>query len=123
MSQKNNNKNVPSESPSVQQTRKVKPTKITEVELDHVKKHLKTEERLILKIGELELDKINITRTQDQVIATIADRQKTFNQWMNDFIYPRYGKCEIDPKDGSIIPIGETPDGEKVSQNNVGGGQ
>lgn len=113
MSQKPNKKGV-----AEQASKPEKLTHLNETELNHFKKSTDIESRLVLKIGELELQKRNLISQQNEVEKVLAEKQKTLDQWLSDFIYPKYGKCQINPTTGEITLIEPKPDNK---ENEIGG--
>lgn len=118
MSQKNNKNNRSQSTGTLPKENGENPAKLNTAEFEHFKKHIDIERRLVLKMGELEIDKRNVMAQQDKIDAMLMEKQKTFNQWLIDFIHPKYGECDINPVDGTIIPIAK-PD----KKDETGGGK
>lgn len=77
---------------------------LTQEELQTLKKLQEDTQAVIVELGEIELLKIQLEvrkETAKNFLLETSNKEKEFTQ----SIYEKYGKCNLNPKTGEIIPI------------------
>lgn len=77
---------------------------ITKEELQQLQSIQDSNNQIILELGKIELEKINLQERKYQVkqyLENIQDESQTLSQ----FLEQKYGKCSIDINTGQITPI------------------